>query len=149
MVWLRTKPKLAQTFAHSLCLSSLRARAHSYVRAACCCQEYHGDTQSGRRLAEASLAWHLGFLCQYRQSSSCGAAAEGGAEGRRDIEPLEALLRCRDERIHMKMVDVLMHAQSDAQALRVMRLLAREWVQVRPKKPMRERALCSYCLPCR
>ena len=49
----------------------------------------------------------------------------------------------------MKMVDVLMHAQSDAQALRVMRPLAREWVQVRPKKPMRERALCSYCLPCR
>ena len=70
---------------------------------------------------------------------------------------MEALLRCRDERIHMVMVDVLMQAQSDAQALRVMRLLAREWLQVpkkawaflAPKKPMRERALCSYCLPCR
>jgi len=80
--------------------------------------DYYGDTPRGHRNADASLAWHLGFFCHYRQ-----AEEEGDYEG--NLPPLEALLRCTDVSIHARMVEGLAVARSDSEALRNLMLMAR------------------------
>ncbi len=80
--------------------------------------DYYGDTPRGHRNADASLAWHLGFFCHYRQ-----AEEEGDNEG--NLPPLEALLRCTDVSIHARMVEGLAVARSDSEALRNLMLMAR------------------------
>ena len=81
--------------------------------------DYYGDNPRGQRNADASLAWHLGFFCHYRQ-----AEEEGEYEG--SLPPLEALLRCTDVSIHARMVERLVVASSDSEALRSLMLMA-EW----------------------
>jgi len=78
--------------------------------------DYYGDNPRGQRNADASLAWHLGFFCHYRQ------AEKGEYEG--SLPPLEALLRCTDVSIHARMVERLAVASSDSEALRNLMLMA-------------------------
>ena len=79
--------------------------------------DYYGDNPRGQRNADASLAWHLGFFCHYRQ-----AEEEGEYEG--SLPPLEALLRCPDVSIHARMVERIAVASSDSEALRSLMLMA-------------------------